>query len=138
MKICIVASNFYPKITKMLVDGATRKLKTSGYQNLKLIYVPGTYEIPVVISNFIDLYDSFIVLGCVIKGETDHYDFLCSSVFNNLTSLSITSKKPIVNGIITCKNTKQAIERAYIKKKDKGGDVAEALIKVYKTINNER
>ena len=137
MNICIVASNFYPKITKMLINGTTKKLKAKGYQNFKLISVPGTYEIPVVVSNFIDKYDSFIVLGCVIKGKTDHYDFLCSSVFNNLTTLSINSKKPIVNGILTCKNIKQAIERADIKKKDKGGDVAEALITLYKTINYE-
>ena len=128
MKICIVVSNFYPNISKLLIDGAVKKLKKKKIFNFKIITVPGTYEIPVVVSNLINKYDAFIVLGCVIKGQTSHFDYLCSSVFHALTYLSVESKVPIGNGILTCNNKKQAINRANSLKKDKGGVAAEAVI----------
>ena len=135
MKICIITSNFYPKISKMLTDGAVKKLKRENVRDFRIINVPGTYEIPVIISNLINKYDGFIVLGCVIKGQTPHFDFLCSSVFNALSNLSVTSKIPIGNGILTCNDKKQAIERADSKKKDKGGYAAEAVISVLNNIS---
>ena len=138
MKICIIASNFYPKISEMLINGAIKELKKQKINTFKLINVPGTFEIPVVVSNLIRKYDGFIVLGCVIKGKTPHFDFLCSSVFDSLTRLSIKTNIPIGNGILTCLNNKQAIERANFKKKDKGGNAAKALISLLKIINNEK
>ena len=135
MKICIIVSNFYPNISKMLVNGAINKLKENEINNFKLITVPGTYEIPVIVANLINKYNGFIVLGCVIKGQTPHFDFICSSVFSALTSLSVKSKIPICNGILTCKNIKQAIMRASPKKKNKGGHAAEALVSILKIIN---
>ena len=135
MKICIIVSNFYPKISKMLIDGATKKLEDKKIHDYKLVRVPGTYEIPVIISNFIDKFDAFIVLGCVIKGQTSHFKFLCNSVFTALTNLSVHSKVPIGNGILTCDNKKQAIKRADPKKGNKGGDAANAIISVLSAIN---
>ena len=135
MKICIITSNFYPKISKMLTDGAVKKLKRENVRDFRIINVPGTNEIPVIISNLINKYDAFIVLGCVIKGQTPHFDFLCSSVFNALSNLSVTSKIPIGNGILTCNDKKQAIERADSRKKDKGGYAAEAVISVLNNIS---
>ena len=134
MKICIVVSNFYPKISKLLIDGAVLKLKKNKISNFQIITVPGTFEIPVVVSNLINKYDAFIVLGCVIKGQTSHFHYLCSSVINALTNLSIKSKKPIGNGILTCDNKKQAVNRADPNKKDKGGDAADAIISVFNII----
>ena len=136
MKICIVISNFYPKISELLKVGASLKLSKDKH-DYKVIYVPGTFEIPVVISNLIDKYDAFIALGCVIKGKTSHYHYLSSSVINALTDLSIKSNKPIGNGIITCNNMKQAIERAHLSKKNKGGDAAEAVLSVLNIIKYE-
>jgi len=135
MKICIISSNFYPKITKMLIDGATKVLNKKNVRNYKIVNVPGTYEIPVVLSNLINQYDGFIVLGCVIKGQTPHFDFLCTSVFNALMNLSIKTKIPIGNGILTCNNKKQALKRANPKNKDKGGDAALAVLSVLKSIS---
>ena len=132
MKICIVVSNFYPNISKLLMTGATIKLEKYDY---KVIYVPGTFEIPVVISNLINKYDAFIALGCVIKGKTSHYHYLCSSVINALTDISVKSKKPIGNGILTCDNIKQALVRANPNKKNKGGEATEAVISLYNIIN---
>ena len=134
MKICIIVSNFYPKISKMLLDGAVSKLKENKIFNFQIIKVPGTFEIPVVVSNLLDKFDAFVVLGCIIKGETPHFHYLCSSVINSLINLSIKSKKPIGNGILTCNNKKQAVKRADLNKKDKGGDAAEAIISVFNII----
>ena len=134
MKICIVVSNFYPKISKLLINGAVLKLKKKKISNFQIITVPGTFEIPVVVSNLINKYDAFIVLGCVIKGQTSHFHYLCSSVINALINLSIKSKKPIGNGILTCDNKKQAVNRADPNKKDKGGDAADAAISVFSII----
>ena len=134
MKVCIIVSNFYPKISKMLLDGAVSKLKENKIFNFQIIKVPGTFEIPVVVSNLVDKFDAFVVLGCVIKGETPHFHYLCSSVINALLNLCIQFKKPIGNGILTCNNKKQAVKRADLNKKDKGGDAAEAIISVFNII----
>ena len=134
MKVCIIVSNFYPKISKMLIDGAVSKLKENKISNFQIITVPGTFEIPVMVSNLIDKYDAFVVLGCVIKGQTSHFHYLCSSIINGLMNLSIQSKKPIGNGILTCNNKKQAVKRADPSKKDKGGDAASAAISVFNII----
>ena len=135
MKICVVVSNFYPKISKLLITGTVSKLKKNKKFNYRIINVPGTFEIPVVISSLINKYDAFIALGCVIKGKTSHYHYLCSSVINALTDISVKSKKPIGNGILTCDNIKQALERANPNKKNKGGEATEAVISLYNIIN---
>ena len=121
MRVCIVVSNFYPRISKLLINGAVSRLKKNKVFKYKIFTVPGTFEIPVMVSNFIDKYDAFIVLGCVIKGQTSHFHYLCSTVINALTNLSVKSKKPIGYGILTCDDKKQAIKRADPSKKDKGG-----------------
>ena len=134
MKLCLIVSNFYPKISKMLIDGAVSKLKKNKIFKFQIISVPGTFEIPVVLSNLIDKYDAFVVLGCVIKGQTSHFHYLCSTVINALTNISIQSKKPIGNGILTCNNKKQAVKRANPKKLDKGGEAVNAVISVLNVI----
>ena len=134
MKVCIIVSNFYPEISKLLIDGAVSKLKKNKISNFQIITVPGTFEIPVVVSNLIDKYDGFIVLGCIIKGQTSHFHYLCSSVISALINLSIKSKKPIGNGILTCDNKKQAVKRADPNKKNKGGFAADAVISVFNII----
>ena len=134
MKICIIVSNFYPEISTMLIEGAVSKLKKNKISDYKIITVPGTFEIPVVVSNLISKYDVFVTLGCIIKGKTAHFHYLCSSVINALTNLSIKSKKPIGNGILTCDNKKQAIERADPNKNDKGGDAVNAAISAFNAI----
>ena len=119
----------------MLIDGATKVLNKKKIKSFKIVNVPGTYEIPVVLSNLQNKYDGFIVLGCVIKGETPHFDFLCTSVFNALMDLSVKTKIPIGNGILTCNNKNQALRRANPKKIDKGGAAALALMSVLKSIS---
>ena len=89
------------------------------------ISVPGVFEIPIIISKNIKKYDAFVALGCVIKGETPHFDFISKATTDALMTLSITSKKPIGNGVITCLNKKQANVRGR-----KGSEAAEAVLSV--------
>ena len=136
MKICIIISNFYPSISKMLLDGAINKLKKNNIKNYRIIKVPGTLEIPTVVATLINKYKGFIVLGCVIKGQTPHFNYLCNSVFTSLINLSVKYKKPMGNGILTCNNMRQAIERAKPDKINKGGNAADAMISVLKISKN--
>jgi len=87
--------------------------------------VPGVFEIPITISKNIKKYDAFLALGCVIKGETPHFDFISQASTNAIMDLSINNKKPIGNGIITCLNLRQANAR-----KKKGAEAAQAVISV--------
>jgi len=91
----------------------------------EIINVPGVFEIPVIISKNIKKYDGFIALGCVIKGETPHFDFISQATTNAIMTLSIDYKKPVGNGIITCLNQDQAEARS-----KKGREAAEAVISV--------
>ena len=84
-----------------------------------------------MISINIEDFDAFIALGCVIKGETPHFDFISKAAINGIMNLSINHKKPVMNGIITCLNKEQAKERADPKKKDKGGEAARAFIRLW-------
>ena len=125
-KICIAVANYYPDISDMLLKGALKALKKYEYKDS--IKVPGIFEIPVTIAKKIDEFDAFIALGCVIKGKTPHFNLISKTVVKAIMDLSIKYKKPIGNGIITCLNKKQAIERANPNKKNKGGEAAIAVL----------
>ena len=125
-KICIVKANYYPDISDMLLKGTLKALGKCKYANP--ITVPGIFEIPVTIAKKIDEFDAFIALGCVIKGKTPHFNLISKTVVKAIMDLSIKYKKPIGNGIITCLNKKQAIERANPNKKNKGGEAAIAVL----------
>ena len=104
----------------MLLNSAKHELKNFG--QVKTISVPGVFEIPVVISRNIKKYDGFLALGCVIKGETPHFDFISKSTTDAIMNISINAKKPVGNGIITCLNKKQAVARG-----KKGKEAANAV-----------
>ena len=123
-KILIVLAKFYDDLSKNLILGAKEKLK--GKANIKIIEVPGSFEIPVVISKNIKKYDGFVALGSIIKGETPHFDFISQSTTDAIMQLSINSKKPIGNGIITTLNKKQAKIRSLTK----GKEAAQAVLSV--------
>ena len=122
-KILIVIADYYKDIAKGLFDSAKEVLPKSSL--IKVISVPGAFEIPVTISKNIKKYDAFLALGCVIKGETPHFDFISHTSTEAIMKLSIENKKPIGNGIITCLNMRQAIAR-----KKKGREAAQAVISV--------
>ena len=132
MKICIVVSNYYKDISNDLLKGVTEELKKKGYKKLTIKLVSGAFEIPNIISNNINKFNAFIALGCIIKGQTDHYYFISEAVTKGLMDLSIQSKKPIGFGVLTCNSLKQAKERSSILKKNKGKEVAIGLISLLK------
>tara|TARA_B100002052_G_scaffold298826_1_gene333701 strand:- start:845 stop:1270 length:426 start_codon:yes stop_codon:yes gene_type:complete len=133
-KILIINSNYYKNISRNLVLGAKKRFYNSKFK-LSIIDVPGIYEIPIAIRKNINKFDGFIALGCVIKGQTPHFDLICLSTFNALLNISIAFNKPICNGIITVFNLRQAINRSKLsisKKPNKGSEAANAMISILK------
>ena len=124
-KILIVLANYYEQISNGLLNSAKRELP----KPINLITVPGVFEIPVIISKNIKKFDGFIALGCVIKGETPHFDFISKASIDGIMKLSIEHKKPIGNGIITCLNKKQALAR-----RKKGKEAAIAVLSILNKI----
>ncbi len=122
-KILIVLADYYTDIANGLLKSAKSRLKN--LYSVKIIRVPGVFEIPVTISKNIKKYDAFIALGCVIKGQTPHFDFISHSSTDAIMQLSVDSKKPIGNGIITCLNMKQAKARM-----KKGAEASIAAISI--------
>ena len=122
-KYLIVVADYYKVISNDLIKSALNIIPKSS--NIKIIKVPGVFEIPVTISKNLKKYDAFIALGCVIKGQTPHFDFISQAATNAIMDLSIESNKPVGNGIITCLNMKQAKAR-----KKKGTEAANAVISV--------
>ena len=122
-KYLIVIADYYKDISRGLIKSAKDLLPKSA--SIKIIYVPGVFEIPVTIAKNIKKYDGFIALGCVIKGQTPHFDFISKASTDAIMKLSVENKKPIGNGIITCLNMKQAIAR-----KKKGREAAKAVLSV--------
>ena len=122
-KILLVVATYYKDISLGLIKSA--KVKFTKDYFLEIKEVPGVFEIPVVIAKNIKKYDGFLALGCVIKGQTPHFDFISQATTDAIMNLSVDSKKPIGNGVITCLNMKQAKDR-----KRKGSEAAEAVISV--------
>ena len=122
-KFLIVIADYYKDISRGLLNSAKEVLPNSSL--IKVISVPGVFEIPVTISKNIKKYDGFLALGCVIKGQTPHFDFISQATTDAIMKLAIENKKPIGNGIITCLNMKQAVVR-----KKKGREAAKAIMSI--------
>ena len=122
-KILIVLANYYKDISKGLLLSSKKLIPKNSF--VKIIEVPGVFEIPITIKKNIKKYDAFIALGCVIKGQTPHFDFISQSSINAIMNLSVDNKKPIGNGIITCLNFKQAKVR-----KKKGAEATKAVLSI--------
>ena len=119
-KVLIIQANYYKDISTALLKSAKKELKS--FAKINIISVPGVFEIPVVISKNLKKYDGFVALGCVIKGQTPHFDFISKSTTDAIMNISVESKKPVGNGIITCLNKNQAIARG-----KKGREAANAV-----------
>ena len=119
-KVLIIQANYYKDISTALLKSAKNELKN--FANINVISVPGVFEIPVVISKNLKKYDGFVALGCVIKGQTPHFDFISKSTTDAIMNISVESKKPVGNGIITCLNKNQAMARG-----KKGKEAANAV-----------
>ena len=119
-KVLIIQANYYKDISTALLKSAKNELKN--FAKINIVSVPGVFEIPVVVSKNLKKYDGFVALGCVIKGQTPHFDFISKSTTDAIMNISVESKKPVGNGIITCLNKNQAIARG-----KKGREAANAV-----------
>jgi 6,7-dimethyl-8-ribityllumazine synthase len=126
-RILIVESRFYADIADALISGAEREIKKNGAACERVV-VPGAFEIPGAIALAAGRYDGFVALGCVIRGETTHYDYVCGESARGLMDLSVHKQLAIGYGIVTVDNMEQARARAFTDRGDKGGDAAHACL----------
>jgi len=129
--ILIVSANFYPEISDELLQGARAALTRMGAK-FEEITVAGAFEIPSVISMALDTeqYDGFVALGCVIRGETSHYDYVCGESARAIMDLNIQADACIGYGILTVENMEQALVRAKVSEGNKGRDAVEAALQL--------
>ena len=126
----IVEARFYDALADTQVAGAERALSKAG-ASWDRISVPGALEIPAAIAfaeSGVRHYDGYVALGCVIRGETTHYEIVCGESARALMDLAVAENLAIGNGILTVENAKQAWDRADLNRKDKGGGAAEAAL----------
>ena len=128
-KVLIVTSNYYEDISNNLLEGASKELKKNNI-GFDVLFAPGCFEIPFLISQNIKKYKGFIALGCVIRGETYHFDLIANECARKIIDISNTFLKPIGFGVLTCDNIKQAIVRSDVRKKNKGKEAANACIEL--------
>ncbi len=126
-RILIVESRYYPEIAEALLQGAEREIAKNG-ASCESVEVPGAFEIPGAIALAADRYDGFVALGCVIRGETSHYDYVCGESARGLMDLTVHRKVAVGYGIVTVENMDQAKARAFTDRGDKGGDAAHACL----------
>ena len=128
LKICIVAARFNEFIVSKLVSGAQDCLYRHNVakEDIELAWVPGAFEIPLVAQAMARTkkYDAIICLGCVIRGATSHYDYVCNEVSKGIAKVSLDENMPVMFGVVTTENIEQAIERAGTKAGNKGYDCA--------------
>jgi 6,7-dimethyl-8-ribityllumazine synthase len=127
MRILIVEARFYPHISDALYDGAVRALKSAG-TSFDRLEVPGALEVPAAIRLAADRYDGFVGLGCVIRGETDHFEIVARESARGLMDLNVNRGLCIGNGILTVENEEQAMVRARVDGMDKGGGAVRACL----------
>lgn len=129
--ILLAISPYYQDITEMLVRGATAAIYSAGH-TAEMITVPGALEIPAAISmaSRTEHYAGYVALGCVLRGETSHYDIVAGESARGLVHLATDRQLAIGNGILTCENNAQAIERADIERGNKGGEAAMAVLRM--------
>lgn len=134
LKIGIVVADWNHTITHALLEGAKETLLNVGYSedNIEIFHVPGAVELTFAASQLIraNAVGAVIVLGCVIKGGTPHFDYVCDSITQGITYLNYTDNIPVIFGVLTVDNEQQALDRAGGKLGNKGSECAETAIKM--------
>jgi 6,7-dimethyl-8-ribityllumazine synthase len=133
-RVLVVEARFYDALSDLLLAGALRRLSAAGVA-IDRIVVPGSLEIPPAVAIALDAasangtpYDGVVALGCVIRGETSHYDIVANESARGLMELAVSRALPLVNGIVTVNTEAQAFERADPERLDKGGHAAGAVL----------
>ncbi|MBI4228416.1 MAG: 6,7-dimethyl-8-ribityllumazine synthase [Deltaproteobacteria bacterium] len=134
LKFAIIVSRFNDLITNHMAEGALDVLKrhNASESDVDIIKVPGSFEIPFAVKTAADssVYNAIIAIGVIIRGETPHFDYLASTVINNLSSLGLEYDIPVVSGVLTTETLEQAIERGGTKAGNRGGEAALSAIEM--------
>lgn len=138
VKVAVVASRFNSFIVDRLYDGAIKGLNSNDVTNesITVVKVPGAFEIPVAVKNLLDQnkFDAVITLGAVIRGETPHFDYICSECSHGISMLAMNSGIPVIFGVLTVDNTEQAMDRAGDEESNKGYEAALAALEMVSVI----
>lgn len=141
-KVAIVAGRFNELITSKLVGGAVDCLKRHGMaeSDITLAWVPGAFELPLVADQMAksQKFDAIIALGCVIRGATTHYDYVCNEAAKGISKAALDSGLPVMFGVLTTESIEQALERAGTKAGNKGWEVALGCIEMMSLMNKVR
>ena len=139
LKVGIVVGRFNEFIVSKLLGGALDGLKRHGVceDDIDVAWVPGAFEIPLIAKKMAqnEKYDAVICLGAVIKGATPHFDYVCAEASKGIASVSLSTEKPVIFGVLTTDTIEQAIERAGTKSGNKGYDAAVTAIEMVNLIN---
>ena len=140
VKIAIVASNFNKDIVDRLYSGAISTLEKNGVseREIEVIRVPGAFEIPVAVKLLLNKkqYDVIITLGVIIKGETPHFEYIANECVHGISQLAIKNGIPIILGVLTVNNRKQAMNRSENAGKNKGSEAAQAALDMVDILKN--
>lgn len=135
-KVLIIYSNFYSEISDNLLDGATKFLKKENI-SYETLCVPGSLEIPFFLKKNREKFSGYIILGCIIKGETDHYEVVKKSTFNSIYKFSYDYSFPLSTALLTVNNYDQALERSKVNKKNLGGNAAKVCLDLINKLNEK-
>ena len=131
LRVAVVAARWHTPVMDGLLDGAQRALADSGVADVRVVRVPGAFELPVAAARLAaEGYEAIVALGVVIRGGTPHFDYVCRAATDGLTQLSIRTGIPIGFGVLTCDDEEQALDRAGLpdSKEDKGYEAAQAAL----------
>ena len=129
-KIALVAAKWNAELVQELVKSGTAHLEALGLTNLKIVYVPGAWELVHAAQKELAHADGVIAFGVVIRGETTHYELISESVAQGLMQISIDTKKPVAFGLIATENLQQAEDRVSSSKLNKGREIAQSLVEM--------
>ncbi|AEF40331.1 6,7-dimethyl-8-ribityllumazine synthase [Hoyosella subflava] len=140
VKLGIVAGQWHTEICEALVSGAQRIVDEAGVRKVTLVRVAGSMEIPVVVQELARTHDAVVALGVVIRGETPHFEYVCQSVTDGLTRVSLDEATPVGNGVLTVNTEAQARDRAGLpgSSEDKGAQACSAALDTAVTLRRLR
>ncbi len=135
-KILLISSKFYPEISNNLIEGATKFLKSQRIK-YEILNVPGSMEIPLFLNKKKKDFIGYIILGCIIKGETDHYEVVKNITLSKIYDFSYENNFPVSNALLTVENYSQALERSRVDKKNLGENAAKVCLELIDKINEK-
>lgn len=130
LRFAVVASRFNDEIVSGLLDGALECLTRHGAEEISIVRVPGAFELPTAAAALVGSCDAIVALGCLIRGDTPHFDFISAQVTNELSRVAVDAKFPVAFGVITCNTHEQAAARSSPGTSNKGWEAALAAIEM--------